>query len=57
MNFDGKEYIEQLLEDIKFLLMLQLITSGISGKEIARVLNFNKKDFVRLFPWATWEGK
>ncbi len=57
MNFDGKEYAESLLEDIKFLLMLQLIKSGISGKEIAQVLDFKKKDFVRLFPWATWEGK
>jgi len=57
MSEDGKTYVEGLLEDIKFLLMLQLITSGITGKQIAEILDFKKKDFVRLFPWADWEGR
>ena len=55
--FDGMTYDGQLLEDIKILLMLQLITSGISGKEIAKVLGADKKDFVCEFPWAKWEGR
>ena len=53
MEFDGLTVRSQLLTDIKSLLILQLITSGISGAEIARVLDYaNKKDFLRDFPWV-----
>ena len=48
----------QLLTDIKALLILQLITSGISGAEIAHVLGYTKKeDFLKDFPWATWRAR
>ena len=52
-EFDGMTVRSQLLTDIKALLILQLITSGISGAEIAHVLGYaNKKDFLRDFPWV-----
>ena len=53
MEFDGMTVRPELLTDIKTLLILQLITSGISGAEIAHVLDYaNKKDFLRDFPWV-----
>ena len=57
MSMDGICYQETLLEDIKFLLMLQLTTSGVPGKRIAEVLDLKKKDFIRLFPWIPWGGE
>ena len=52
-ELDGMTVRSQLLTDIKALIILQLITSGISGGEIARVLDYaNKKDFLRDFPWV-----
>jgi len=56
-KFDGMTFEGQLLEDIKILLMLQLITSGIGGEEIAKVLGQDKKNFKIEFPWATWGGR
>ena len=57
-EFDGRTVRSQLLTDIKALLILQLITSGINGAEIARVLDYaNKKDFLRDFPWVNRRAK
>jgi len=64
MSMDGPTYtqalledIKSLLEDIKSLLVLQLIKSGIPGKDIAPIFYYGKKEFLRSFPWATWEGE
>jgi hypothetical protein len=57
-RFDGMTFDGQLLLNIEALLILQLITSGIAGKEIAGVLGYaTKRDFLKDFPWATWEGR
>jgi len=57
-EFDGMTVRSQLLTDIKALLILQLITSGISGAEIAHVLGYTKKeDFLKDFPWVNRRGR
>jgi hypothetical protein len=38
------------LEDIKKLLVLQLLNSGISGTTIATILGMDQGDFSRAFP-------
>jgi hypothetical protein len=44
-----KEETEQL-EDIKKLLVLQLLNSGVSGATIATLLEMDQGDFSRAFP-------
>jgi len=44
-----KDQTEQL-EDIKKLLILQLLNSGISGTTIAEILGMDQGDFSRAFP-------
>ena len=40
----------ELLEDIKRLLVLQLLSSGVSGTTVADVLGMDRGDFSRAFP-------
>lgn len=40
----------QLLEDIKKLLILDLITRGVQGKDVAQVLGVDKSTITRLVP-------
>jgi hypothetical protein len=38
------------LQDIKKLLVLQLLASGVRAGDIARALDMNKGNFSRMFP-------
>jgi hypothetical protein len=40
----------ELLEDIKKLLVLQLLNSGVNGATVADILEMDRGDFSRAFP-------
>jgi plasmid maintenance system antidote protein VapI len=42
--------VVQLLEDIKKLLILDLISRGVQGKDVAQVLGVNKSTITRIVP-------
>jgi hypothetical protein len=42
--------IIKILEDIKKLLILDLVTRGIQGKDIAQVLGVDKSTITRIVP-------
>jgi len=42
--------IEELLEDIKKLLIVQLVTSGAQAKDIAAVLGVDRSAIARIAP-------
>jgi len=48
---DGECYDEALLFDIESLLVLQLLTSGVTQDIIAKTLGMELKDFRKMFPW------